>query len=737
MDSIKEQKCFLTILFLGLCQVIQAYQLDTRGSYQYQMVKSTSKIMVDGADSPGEWAPYPQIGPMYNHNPSDKGEAAYKSDIRLTYDDTHLYILAKHFDDGNRIIQSLQRDSDEAHWGSESFTIALDPINEKQSGILIGVNSGGARVDGSLLVEPGLTTYTDSWDTSWFSATKQYENYWLTEIAIPFTSIRYNEDNLEWGINFIRGHKTENYYYTWTPFPINFNGIDVNYMGALKWNELPKVKNKIAFIKPYVTANSLKDNQLVDADDKNSLGVGVDIKLPITKSLNADVAVNPDFSNADVDQEITNITRFDISLPEQREFFLENADIFTNFGSYSIFPFFSRRIGLETPILYGARVTGNISNNLRIGVMNVQTKKDVEVDAQNNTVAAFNYKVLDRSQIRGLFVNRQATGNGSIEDYARNFGGEFTYISKKGNFNNTIKYHGSINNLKETGSYFGMNGGYATRRLRAGWILDIMDKDYQADLGFTPRLFNYDADTEAVVRKGFIFVNPYVLYKFFSKKEQSKIIFQGFRFFHNFFLNPDGSLNERNNNLAYDIFFKNTSQFTVMGTSNEVNLSFATNFLGEEFDNLPIGNYTFNSGRLQYISDSRKKFTYDTSISHGHFYNGSITSVGATGNFRFGHWGRFGLSYNYNDIRLPDNFGELDLHLFRFRGAFSFTNKLFFNNTIQYNTQSENFSVFSKLQWRYAPLSDIFLIYNQNNDTNGFGLKNRSIILKLTYRFAV
>lgn len=731
------QSIYLLFILIFCSNSLFSQEESTRDTYRYHIKKAAGTIKIDGVESEGEWNNLQLIDTMYNHNPSDVGISKFKSEIKLTFDDKHLYIFAKHYDDGERVIQSLQRDSDNSQWESDAFTIAIDPINKKQSGIIIGINAGGAELDGNLLIEPSRTTYSDVWDERWFSSTKQYNNYWLTEIAIPFSSLRYNKDNLEWGINFIRGHKTENYYYTWTPFPINFNGIDINYMGTLQWPEVPKVKNNIAFVKPYSTLSSLKDNQAANTDTENSLDAGVDVKIGITKSLNADFTYNPDFSNADVDEEITNITRFDISLPEQREFFLENADIFSNFGSASIIPFFSRRIGLNAPIVYGARVTGNITDDLRIGVMNVQTKEDTNIDAQNNSVVAFNYKVLDRSQLRGLFVNRQEIGNNAINDYARNYGAEFTYISKKGNFNNSVKYHASITDENVKGYYFGIKGNYVTRRFSSGWTLDILDDDYQADLGFTPRLFNYDASSGSTVKKSYILFNPYVTYKFFTKKESSKLIYQGFRFYHNIYFNADGSLNERDNNLAYDLVFKNTSGFTITVTNREVNLGFETNFLGPEFDNLQIGNYNFTSASVAYNSDKRNQFTYNLSATYGDFFNGKISSIGASGNMRFGFWGNFSLSYNYNDISLPENYGNLDLHLFKFRGLVSFTNKLFFNNTVQYNSQSENFSVFSKLQWRYSPLSDIFLIYNQNNNTNGFDLSNKSIILKLTYRFAV
>ncbi|MTI40832.1 DUF5916 domain-containing protein [Fulvivirga lutimaris] len=713
---------------------LEAQDIDTRAKFKYQIERATNPVKIDGIESVGEWNNYQLIDTMYNHNPSDVGLSKNRSEIRMTYDDINLYIIAKNYDEGRRVIQSLQRDSDNSQWGSDAITIAIDPINKKQSGVMFGVNAGGAELDGRLEVEPSRTTYSETWDERWFSATKQYKDHWLVEIALPFSSLRFNVDNLEWGINFIRGDKVENYYYTWTPFPINFNGIDVNYMGTLKWKEVPKVRSKILFLKPYTTLSALKNTEEESASTEYNADAGVDAKISITKSLNADIAYNPDFSNADVDEEITNITRFDISLPERREFFMENADIFSNFGSYDVNPFFSRRVGLITPIHYGARITGNVTDNLRLGVMNIRTKSDTAVDAQNHTVGAFNYKVLNRSQIKGLFVNRQEVGNENINDYSRNFGAEFTYISKNGNFNNNIKFHQSATDENRNGSYLGVQGNYITRTFGSGWTLDVLDKDYEADLGFTPRIFNYDAENDETVRQGYTLFNPWVRFTHYTKNTDSKIISHTIRTWHNFYFDGEEAFYERQNNIAYDLRFLNTSSITVSAHNRQVELQFETNFLGDEFDNLPKDKYNFSSTSISYTSDERKKFTYNASATYGDFFNGNITTIGASSNIRIGYRANFSLSYDYNSIRLPENFGEVDLHLFKVKGLFSLTNKLFFNNTIQYNTQSTNFSVFSKLQWRYAPLSDIFLIYNENKDTDSFSLINRSIILKLTYR---
>ena len=301
---------------------------------------------------------------------------------------------------------------------------------------------------------------------------------------------------------------------------------------------------------------------------------------------------------------------------------------------------------------------------------------------------------------------------------------------------NTISYNASTAKNFYNGYFLGMEGRYVSKTFGTGWVLLTIDDDYRSDLGFVPRLFNYNADTGEVIRQGYSLVNPWFRYNFFPKGDNSILVRHGLRTWHlQYFSNK--KLFERQNNLAYDFLFRNTASLTASITNRALDLQFPTNFLGSEFDNLPVQNYNFWMGNIDYSSDIRKKLTYTLGGTLGSFYNGNISTLAASTNFRFGNWGNFSLSYDYNSIVLPENFGDLDLHLVRFNGTLSFTNNLFLSNTVQFNTQSDNFSVFSRLQWRYAPLSDIFLVYNQNNDTQSFDLSNRSIIIKATYRFGI
>ena len=155
--------------------------------------------------------------------------------------------------------------------------------------------------------------------------------------------------------------------------PRQFPSVSLSYAGALIWNTPPPPQGSNISLIPYLSNNAVKTNS---NDTDNAFKLGGDIKYNLTSALNLDLTINPDFSQAEVDQQVTNLDRFELFFPERRQFFLENADLFSNFGYKTIRPFFSRRIGLNVPIICGVRLSGNVDENWRIGVMDIQTQKD-------------------------------------------------------------------------------------------------------------------------------------------------------------------------------------------------------------------------------------------------------------------------------------------------------------------------------------------------------------------------
>lgn len=730
---------FATVLLCHCLSLTAQQALDTRSTYHHQMTKIPQPVIIDGNETDEVWNNIESIPYLRNHWPLDTGKAEAPTEVKIAYDSDFVYVLAICHDEGQRVIQTLRRDNMDAHWGSDNFTLVMDPMNGKQNGFLFGVNAGGAQVEAQISID-GVDSNSDpNWDNKWYSMVKEYPDHWVVEMAIPFKTLRYSSQNNQWGINFIRGDMARNHYATWTQFPLNYGGINLNFMGTLDWDQAPRqAEGKVVLI-PYLAGGTKRDfeNEEGQTNYRQDLDGGLDAKIALSSSMNLDLTLNPDFSNVDVDQQVTNLSRFSIFFPERRNFFLENGDIFSNFGGWQVQPFFSRRIGLnegeQVPILYGARLTGNLNQNLRVGLMNVQTREQGDLSANNYTVAAAHHRIMKRHILKGIVLNRQATGENGSADYARNAGLEFQYLHPGGKWNNTFRLHASETDEKlGENLYYGFDGMYQSRHFRMGWTFDVVGENFITELGFNPRIENYNAITEITTRQGYTRINPWFVYRFLPEKPGSKLNQHGFRTWHMGWLNPDGSANERRHGVAYDFIFKNQSELRINRLFREVELPVPTDLIGSDTP-LPVQNYKFTEYFVMYNTDPRKIIGTNWRVGYGDFFNGTKLNMNAGINIRAQPWGTFGIDYNLNRVELAEGFGETTLHLLRANAEISFSNKMFWTTAVQYNSQAENYNIFSRFQWRYRPMSDFFLVYTDNYTTDGLNIKNRQIVFKITY----
>ena len=120
--------------------------------------------------------------------------------------------------------------------------------------------------------------------------------------------------------------------------------------------------------------------------------------------------------------------------------------------------------------------------------------------------------------------------------------------------------------------------------------------------------------------------------------------------------------------------------------------------------------------------------------SIGKFYNGKKYSMRAQLNLRLQPYFTTSIQINYDKINLPDPYPDAEIWLIGPRVDVTFNKKLFWATFIQYSSQRDNFSINTRLQWRFAPLSDLFIVYNDNYFTdNVFAPRVRSFNVKLTY----
>lgn len=708
-----------------------------QNEYKVAIKKTTETIKLDGELNEAIWQTAEGATDFWNKSPTDEGKPKRKTKAMLTYDGVNLYVAAIIYDTMPYVIPTLKRDAQVQQ--SDGFGVFLDPVNQHTNGFYFRVNP--LNVQAEDLVSANSESNDFSWDNKWFSATKHYTNRWTVEMAIPFKTLRYQPGKTIWGINFARVNKKDNETSSWTHIPVNFRFLDLGWTGALNWDAPPPAPGSNMVFIPYTTG-ALKENKKNNEPLKGSFNAGFDGKVALSSSMNLDITVNPDFSQIEVDRQVTNLTRFSIFFPERRTFFLENQDLFSGYGIPPIRPFYSRRIGLDNdgnvvPIVAGARLSGNLTKKMRIGLLNMQTQRKGDFAGQNYTAVSFNQRLFKRSSVKGYYLGHEAFLNETekqtkpLDKYGRNAGTEFNYSNSKGDINAWAGYHSSFKpGITDKNKYINWGGGYFGRSLTSFVNIDCVGANYYTDMGFVNRIINHDDLLDTAIRLGFKEIfnqNQYSIYVKDKKINKHQFGQENFIVW-----NPDNTLNEENHSLSYKINFSNTAELNFKIEHNKVNLKYHTQFTDDA--PLPPGKYVFTQFQAECISDLRKLFSYGAAIKAGSFYNGNFQQFTAAVNYRSQPHFNLSVNFEYNKLKFPVPYGNADLFLIAPKVEWNFNTKLFWTTFLQYNTQANNININSRLQWRYKPMSDFFLVYTDNYYADPlFKNKSRALVFKLNY----
>ncbi len=716
---------------------------EHQARYALNIARTSEPIKVDGDLSEPVWQTAAVANDFWLKWPRDGAPAPQQTEVRCAYDDRFLYIaITAHDTTPNYVIQSLKRDV--GYWDSDGVGVIIDPANTANNGYFFGVSPKGVQVEA--LLSTGSDDMDRNWDNTWFVETRNYADRWTAEYAIPLRILRFKEGQTQWGINFIRNDLTNGVYSTWSRVPFQFDGLDLGWTGTLQWDASPRRTKGNYDLIPYVSASTSK-NYEENGDWKAKPNAGLDAKIGIGSGLNLDVTLNPDFSQVEIDQQVVNLTRFDVQLPEKRTFFLENGDLFGNFGIPPIRPFFSRTIGLDEdgnplPILGGLRLTGNLGSNTRIGAMTMQTGKQGATPARNYTALAVNRRVFGRSTVSGYFLDREAfDGSERLKNqFSRNAGAELLYISTNGQWTSWMTHHRSFQPGVSDKNWWGnMGGEFKNRRFNV--LLDVlhMGENYRADLGFERRIENYDVARDTTLRIGYNFVFSNFNYRVFPKNTTGRLNFLelGGEFFQ--VINPDGSLNESSNEVNATWNFKNTSEFSIGIKPAWANVPVTFKFDDEDSlalcPALPAGEYAYTSAGVEWNSDYRKRFFVSIEGGAGGFYNGQQYRAGVEANWRIRSLANIRLAAEFNRLDFPEPYCDVSLFNLTPRVEVFFAKNLWWTTFLQYNTQADNFNINSRLQWRFRPMSDVFLVYTDNYAVQVWGVRNRALAAKVNYWF--
>ncbi len=691
-------------------------------AYNFPIHRAVDPIKVDGLLDEKSWERSFIARDFMMVQPMDTSLAVAKTEVRMTYDGNYLYYAAINYSPkpGKYIVESMRKDF--MFNNNDNFFACFDTYNDLTNGFAFGVNAAGAQWDGD---QSNGGAVNLNWDNKWLSVTKQYPDRWVVEAAIPFKTIRYKKGVTKWGVNFSRLDLKQQEKSAWAPMPTNFATATLAYAGNLIWDAPPPDPGLNVSLIPYLLASAEKDHE-AGTDTKYRFPVGGDAKISLTSALNLDLTVNPDFSQVELDKQTTNLSRYELFYPEKRQFFLENNDLFAGFGFDGYQPFFSRRIGLDNPIRFGARMSGKMANKWRVGIMDLETGEKETTPAQNYAVAAVQRYVLGRSNIAGMFINRESVGldyakhDSSITAYNREAGLEFNMSTKDNRWQGKVMLHKSFSpEIKDKDFMQGGKLGYYVKKATAELTYLYAGEHYNPEVGYFPR-------------NGFAAYDLHLVYRFYVKSNW--LLYHGPDLRSINYYNTGFNLTDNQHKLSYLFQFLDRSSLSLGYGFEYVKLQHQFDPTHSGGVELPVGSeYHMKGWAIDYMSTPSKLLTVTFHAQRNSFYGGNLNQIQGSVGYRVEPYGGLSFNFAYNHVQLPEPYKSADFWLIAPKLDVTFTNKLFFTTFVQYNQQADNFNINSRFQWRFAPASDLFLVYTRNYLPTDFTTRNQAIVLKFTY----
>ena len=708
--------------------------------------RSPQPPVIDGILDEPAWADAAVIEDFTQQEPNEGEPATERTIVRLMYDSESLYIAMEAHDsiaDGV-IATEMRRDSFQL-LEEDNFQIILDTFNDNRSGYMFVTNPLGAKLE-QQISEEGEGGYSRSssstnsnvnvdWDGVWNVSTQQTGNGWVAEIEIPMVTMRFPKtDRQVWGLNFMRNIRRKNEQVYWAPVPKGYELMRVSRAGTLLG--LAGIDRGMDLrITPYVLGAGRQDRNTAAVFDGSGLNdVGVDVKYGIAAGLNLDLTLNTDFAQVEVDEQQVNLTRFPLFFPEKRDFFLENAGMFSvksqqSFGRVADL-FFTRRIGLANgqpvPIIGGTRLTGKVQRH-NVAVMNIQTQGVGGELGENFFVGRYSRDIFARSKVGGIVVNKEAIGGS--------------------HFNRTIAVDTSLTPhpfLSITGFVAKTESPQVTRDDMMGHMMvmwlspsariyseysDIQD-NFNAEVGFVPRLGIRRSKLHGQWnprpgRWGIRSMDP--------------------------MLNVEYTTDQANRLLTRRVHHMMGIQF-----EDGSSVTFITNKMFEQLDvpfqisqntTIPVGTYRFWQPSVFYRSDPSQRVSGNARYSPQGFFGGRRVDWGGGLNWRATSRIAAQASFRRSDVTLPGGAFVADLASTTFDLALS--PEMTLRSLIQYNSTTDSISTSVRFNWIYKPGSDIYIAYDELRTDDFLGLdptlrhngyvpwiQNRQLAIKMTYLLA-
>jgi len=702
--------------------------LRVNGSLTVRATRVKEPITMDGRLDDSVYTEVQPVSDFVQQEPLEGAPATEKTEAWVLFDDDNLYIACRCWDSHpERIVANdMRRDSSNLRQ-QDNFGVGLDTFHDRRNGYLFSVSPVGGFNDIAISDERTLNM---DWNTVVDAKVGRFEGGWIAEFAIPFKSLRYSPGREQiWGINFRRTVRSKNEHTYLTPVAAAWGGTAIARFSAaatLVGVEAPPPAMNLE-VKPYAIAGLATDrlSTPVRSNDFDP-DAGFDVKYGLTKSITADFTYNTDFAQVEDDETQVNLTRFSLSFPEKREFFLEGRGTFTfggTGGSDDPAIFYSRRIGLSggrpVPIVAGGRVTGK-AGKWNIGALDIQTDEESTVQAQrtNFSVLSLRRDVLRRSVIGMMMTRRSQSAIAPGSNEVAGVEGQFqffqnlalsTYIAKSwtsGRHGNDLSYRGQIN-------YNADRYGLQIDRL-------VVDENFNPEVGFLRRE-NF--------RRNYGFAR-------FSPRPTGNRIIRKYSYETGFEYTTD------NHNRLESRELQGTFRIEQQNSDLWV-LTYARNyelipqpFTISEGVRIPIGGYGFGTLSGSYTLGQQHRINGTATVEVGSFYDGDKTTAAYKGRVQLVAGLAVEPSVSLNWIDIPQ--GRFTNKVIGGRATYTMTPRMYAAALVQYSSSTTSLSTNVRFRWEYQPGSELFVVYTEGRDTfvpRRIDLETRGLVVKINRLF--
>ena len=719
---------------------------EATGKSTIRAIKLREPLNFDGRLDDAVYESTSGFGGMLQASPRYGEPSTERTDIWVMFDGENIYVAAKCYDAAppdRWIANELRRDTNQMRQ-NDHFGVGFDTFYDRRSGYMFYANPLGGFSDYSVIDEGAPNT---DWNPVWDVRTGRFDGGWTVEMKFPFKSLRYisGSDRI-WGIQFRRSIRHKNEWTYWTPVPQNMAGPQalnrVSSFGTVVGLDLPPAGRNLE-IKPYALGKMTTDRVANPPTRNDNDGdVGGDVKYGVTANLTADLTINTDFAQVEIDEQQVNLTRFNLFLPEKREFFLEGRGLFDfgrggsasgggpGFGGTTDAPymFYSRRIGLNrgrvVPIDAGGRLTGKVGA-WGVGLLNIQTGDEAASasPSTNFTVARIKRDILRRSTIGAMFTNRNhLTSNAAGSNQA------YGVDAALGFYQNVAI------------------GAYYARTQTSGVSGD--DESYQGKFDWVPDRYGIRAEVLKVGRAfnpevGFLrrtdFTRSFASARF-SPRPQNMRAVRKFTYEANFeyYENGAGAVESRQSQGRFNVELDNSDVLNVEANANYDLL--VTPFTPSPGVAIPVGGYHYNDVLVSYNMGTQRRLSGTLGVQLGQYYNGTIKAL-TFSQGRYAILKQFSVEprLSINRIELPA--GAFTQKQFGARTDYGFSPRMFASALLQYSSVDRTFSSNVRFRWEYRPGSEFFVVWTDEQNTNPldprdqFELRNRAFVVKMTRLF--